>query len=111
MRGVIACMGGIAMKLRRRQFLRLAVGAAALPALPRHASALDYPTRPVRILVGFDAGSALDVVARLISQQLSERLGEQFVGVVAHSFGAGSRTFGSIKAILNQCRSTPSPLL
>jgi len=67
------------MKLCRRQFLHLAVGAAALAVLPRHASALDYPTRPVRIVVGFDAGSALDVIARLISQQLSERLGQQFV--------------------------------
>jgi tripartite-type tricarboxylate transporter receptor subunit TctC len=67
------------MKLPRRQFLHLAAGAAVLPALPRGASALDYPTRPVRIIVGFPPGSASDVTARLIGQWLSERLGQPFV--------------------------------
>jgi tripartite-type tricarboxylate transporter receptor subunit TctC len=67
------------MKLLRRQFLQLTVAAAATPALPQLASALDYPTRPVRILVGFSAGGAVDIVARLIGQWLSERLGQQFV--------------------------------
>ena len=66
------------MKLHRRQFLQLAAGAAALPVTPRVAFALDYPTRPVRILVGFPGGSSSDVAARLIGQSLSERLGRQF---------------------------------
>ena len=55
------------MKLPRRQFLHLAAGAAALPAMPRFAWAQTYPTRPVRIIVGFTAGSATDITARLIS--------------------------------------------
>jgi tripartite-type tricarboxylate transporter receptor subunit TctC len=69
------------MRLRRRGFLQLAgatAAAAAVPALPRTASALDYPTRPVRILVGFSAGGAVDIVARLIGEWLSERLRAQF---------------------------------
>jgi tripartite-type tricarboxylate transporter receptor subunit TctC len=67
------------MKLRRRHFLHLAAGAAALPAVTRIASALDYPTRPVRIIVGFPAGTASDIGTRLIAQLLSERLGQQFI--------------------------------
>ena len=68
------------MKLpRRRQFLHLAAGAAALPALSRIASAQTYPTRPVRLVVGFAAGQAIDILARLIAQSLSERFGQQFV--------------------------------
>lgn len=67
------------MKLARRQFFQFAVGAAALPAaMPHIACALDYPTRPVKILVGFSAGGAVDIVARLIGQWLSERLGGSF---------------------------------
>src|ERR1700686_620777 len=66
------------MKLPRRQFLHLA-GAAALPALSRVAKAQTYPTRPVHIVVGFAAGSAFDILARLIGQSLSERLGQPFV--------------------------------
>jgi tripartite-type tricarboxylate transporter receptor subunit TctC len=66
------------MKLpHRRQFLHLAAGAAALPAVSRIAQAQAYPTRPVRILVGFTAGSGPDIVARVIGQWLSERLGKQ----------------------------------
>jgi tripartite-type tricarboxylate transporter receptor subunit TctC len=63
----------------RRRFLRLAAGAAALPALPRLASALDYPTRPVHVIDGFGSGSTPDVIARLMAQRLSERLGQPFV--------------------------------
>ena len=67
------------LKLPRRKFLHLAAGAAALPAMPRMAMALDYPTRPVHIIVGFAPGGATDIAARLIGQWLSERLGQQFL--------------------------------
>jgi tripartite-type tricarboxylate transporter receptor subunit TctC len=76
------------MKLPRRRFLRLAAGAATLPAVSRIARAQTYPSRPVRWIVGFGAGSAADVVARLIGQWLSERLGQTFV--VENRPGAGS---------------------
>ena len=76
------------MKLPRRKLLHVAAGAAALPALPRVAWALDYPTRPVHLLVGFAAGGPLDTSARLISQWLSERLGQPFV--IENRPGAGS---------------------
>jgi tripartite-type tricarboxylate transporter receptor subunit TctC len=65
--------------MRRRRFLKLAAAAAAAPVLPRAASsAIDYPTRPVKILVGFSAGGAVDIVARLIGQWLSDRFKSQF---------------------------------
>jgi tripartite-type tricarboxylate transporter receptor subunit TctC len=67
------------MKLPRREFLHLTVGAAALPAVSRFACAQDYPTRPVRLIVGFAPGGTTDITARLIGQWLSERLGQQFV--------------------------------
>ena len=67
------------MKLPRRTFLHLAAGAAALPAVSRIATAQSYPSRPVRLVVGFAAGSTTDILARLIAQWLSERLGQQFV--------------------------------
>jgi tripartite-type tricarboxylate transporter receptor subunit TctC len=67
------------MKLPRRTFLHLAASAAALPAVSRVTSAQAYPARPVRIIVGFAAGGATDIMARLIGQWLSERLGQQFV--------------------------------
>src|SRR6202162_2492482 len=67
------------MKLPRRQFLHLAAGAAALPAVSRIASAQTYPARPVHIIVGYASGGSTDIVARLIGQWLSERLGQQFI--------------------------------
>src|SRR5215510_4246775 len=63
----------------RRRFLQLAAGAAALSAAPRAAWAQAYPSRPVRFIVGFPAGNAPDIIARLIGQSLSDRLGQQFV--------------------------------
>ena len=67
------------MKLPRRNFLHLAAGAAALPGVARFAWAQAYPTRPVHVIVGFAPGGTTDITARLISQWLSERLGQQFV--------------------------------
>ena len=83
-RAIVLCGAGNAalgdiMKLPRRRFLQLAAGAAALPAVSRLARAQAYPTRPVRIIVGFAAGGALDITARLLGQSLSERLDQQFV--------------------------------
>src|SRR5215813_13059663 len=77
------------MKLpHRRQFLHLAASTAALPAVPRIAWAQAYPTRPVRIVVGFAPGGAFEIVARLIGQWLSERLGQPFV--IENRPGGGS---------------------
>src|SRR5258708_2878760 len=76
------------MRLPRRQFLRLAAGAAALPALSHIARAQNYPARPVRLVVGFAPGGAQDIAARLIGQWLSERLGQQFI--IDNRPGAGS---------------------
>jgi len=67
------------MKLHRRHFLRIAASAVALPALSRIATAQAYPTKPVRIIVGFGAGGASDIFARLLGQWLSEKLGGSFI--------------------------------
>src|ERR1700674_139993 len=77
------------MKLSRHQFLHLAAGAAAVPAVSRIASAQTYPTRPVRIIVGFPPGGFGDISARLVGQWLSERLGQQFV--IENRPGAGGK--------------------
>src|SRR5258708_34394220 len=68
--------GPLAMNLLRRQFLHLAAGAAAMPALSRMSWAQTNPSRPVRLLIGFSAGGGADIVGRLIGQWLQERLGQ-----------------------------------
>ncbi len=76
------------MRLPRRRFLHLAAGATALSAVSRNASAQSYPVRPVRIVVGYPPGGVTDIVARLIGQWLSERLGQPFV--IENRSGASS---------------------
>jgi len=85
------------MKLTRRMLLHQTVAAAALPAFSRVALALDYPTRPVRIIVGFAAGGSADIVARLTGQWLSERLGQQFI--IENRTGAGTNI--ATEAVVN----------
>jgi tripartite-type tricarboxylate transporter receptor subunit TctC len=67
------------MTFGRRKFLHLSAGAAALAATSRFTQAQGYPSRPVRVLVGLAAGSSLDILARLLGQWLSDRLGQPFV--------------------------------
>jgi tripartite-type tricarboxylate transporter receptor subunit TctC len=84
------------MKLLRRTVLRMATGAAAASALPSFAAALDYPARPVRLVIGFNAGGAPDVVARLLGQWLSERIGQNFL--IDNRPGAGGNIGAEVAA-------------
>jgi tripartite-type tricarboxylate transporter receptor subunit TctC len=88
------------MRLPRRTFLRLAAGAAALPATARIARAQTYPSRPIRLILGFAAGGSADIVARLIAQFVSERIGQPVI--VENRTGASSNLAGEAVA-----RSTP----
>src|SRR5262245_24456126 len=97
---MILCQAGRpvdGMKLPRRNVLHLAAGAAALPVVSRIAWAQAYPTRPVRIIVGFAPSGATDIMARLIGQWLSERLGQQFI--VENRPGAASNI--ATEAVVN----------
>ena len=76
------------MNLPRRRFLHLAAAALAAPAIARHAVADAYPSRPVRLLVGFTPAGGNDIVARLMGQWLTERLGQTFV--IENRPGAGT---------------------
>jgi len=79
---------GVAMKLPRRKFLHLAVGATALSALSDTALALDYPTRPVHWIIGFPPGGGADIVARILGAWLAERLGQHVI--IENRPGAGT---------------------
>ena len=85
------------MTVPRRHFLRLTGGAAAMPFVSRIARADAYPSRIVRLLVGFPAGSSMDIVARLLGQWLTERLGQQFI--IENRTGAGSNL--AMQAVVN----------
>src|ERR1700684_326936 len=76
------------MKLSRRKVLRLAAGAGLLQAVSRFAFAEDYPSRPVRLVEGYPPGLTPDIVARLVAQSMSERMGQEFI--VDNRPGAGS---------------------
>src|SRR5262245_34857567 len=84
--------GGTDMKLPRRKFLHLAAGAVAVPTISRIAKAQSYPSRPVRVIVGFPAGNAPDIIARNMGHWLSERLGQQFVIENKPGFGSNIAT-------------------
>jgi len=100
------------MKLPRRTFLHLALGAAAPPAVSRVAWAQTYPTRPVRLVVGFAAGGGTDIAARLTGQWLSERLGKPFI--IENRPGAGSSVAAEAvvsciwQRALPRCRLSPA---
>src|ERR1041385_7557261 len=85
------------MEFARREFLHIAAGAAALTAAPRFASAQSYPAKPVRWIVGFAPGGGNDIVARLMGQWLTERLGQPFV--IENRPGAGTNL--ATEAVIN----------
>src|ERR1700730_2212433 len=87
------------MKFPRRRFLHLAAGAAVLPALSRICRAETYPLRPVRLVVAFPAGGTSDVVARLIGQWLSERLGQPFLVENRPGYGGNISTEAVVRAL------------
>src|SRR5882757_7736881 len=95
------------MKLPRRQFLHLAAGALALPAVSRMAQAQAYPSRPVRILVASPPGGTADFLARIMGQWLSERLGQPFVT----ENRSGAATIAAAEAVANAARDGHTLLL
>ena len=95
------------MKLQRRQFLSLAAGAAALPALPHIARAQAYPAQPVRFIIGYTSGGSADITARLIGQWLSDRLGQPFI--IESRPGAGTNIATEAVDTLDPGRLHPLP--
>ncbi len=93
------------MQVLRRDFLFLTAGAAAVPAVSRTANAQAYPARPVHLIVGFPAGGAPDIIARLTGQWLSERLDQQFIG------RADLRPQQSLLALIDSIRFIPLILI
>jgi tripartite-type tricarboxylate transporter receptor subunit TctC len=88
------------MKLQRRQFLHVASGAVALPAVSRISQAQTYPSRPVRWIVGFPPGGATDIAARLVGQRLTERLGQPIV-LADIQLADGSSGLDAVNDLLN----------
>jgi tripartite-type tricarboxylate transporter receptor subunit TctC len=84
------------MTLSRRRFLRLAAGAAALPALPRYAQAQDYPARPITLIVPFPAGGPTDTIARIFGERLRQALGQS---VIIENVGGAGATIGVARVI------------
>src|SRR5580704_18603434 len=84
----LIAVNGTMSRFARRNFLQLAAASAAVSAMPRRAAALDYPTHPVRLVIGFPPGGPTDIYGRLIGQWLSQRLGQPFI--IENRPGAGS---------------------
>src|SRR5215472_3863394 len=99
------------MKLSRRKFLHAAAGTAAAPAVARLASAADYPTRPVHLIIGYPPGGSADMTARLTGQWLSERLGQQFI-VESRPGAATNIATESVvfeTTLMKRCNCVPAP--